>query len=133
MSENNQNNHPAQGGEKKEQSNGERAGRNHRHRRPHHRGPRPQQNAEQKNAEQKVEGAVAAPNTEKKETRADESARKQPNQSRGGQGNRHGRGQNNHKDKSRGGKGNRHVLEKRPFDPYEQPSRQEIELSELRD
>ena len=132
MSENNQNNRPAQGGEKKEQSNGERAGRNHRHRRPHHRGPRPQQSAEQRNAEQRTEGDVATPNVEKKETRGEESAKKQQNQSRGGQGNRHGRGQNNHKDKNRGGKGNRYGLEKRPFDPYEQPSRQEIELSELR-
>ena len=145
MSENTQNNHPAERGEKKEGQNGERGQRNHRHRRPHHKGNRPQ------NADQVPQESSAAPVTERPEG-GSEQAKKQHNHNRG-QGNRHGRdrnqnqnqnqnqGQSKNRNQSRdqnrgrgqnGGRGGRHGQEKRPFDPYEQPSRQEIELSELR-
>ncbi len=126
MSENTRNNQNTPDGAKKEHSGNERSGRNHRHRRPHHKGPRPQQAGEPRS-----EGAAAAANTENPAASAEDSSKKQQNHARGNQnGNRGGRNQGSRG--GRGERGNRHSQEKRPFDPYEQPSRQEIELSELR-
>ena len=123
MSENNNNQQPSAGGEKRDQQNGkERSHRYHRHRRPQHnnKGQRP------KSTEQKPEEAKSQPAAEPSEQQqnAENNKKKQRNGQRKDRG---GRGQTQG---NRGG--NRFGLEKRPFDPYEQPSREEIALSKLR-
>ncbi len=125
MSENNRNQQPPANGEKKDrQGGGDRSNRQHRHRRPQQKG----QGQQQRNTDRKPEDIKTAQTAESSAQQNSESKNdNRRNKQRGQQHHRGGRGQGQG---SRGG--NRHGLEKRPYDPYEQPSREEIALSKLR-
>ncbi len=99
--------------------------RNRRNRhRPHHRGgKRPHPDAperENAGAEQKQ----TAPEASNHRNHPEKKNEKQQHHNKGGQGGK--------KNSHRGSRGGRHGVEKRPYDPYETPSKEEIELSELR-
>ena len=141
MSENNQNNRPAPENGKKEYSHGK-GGQWHKNRHRPYKGNRPRQdNAAQ--ATEQVQKPVEATREPVRENEQKPRPAHQNNQNqnrdqrRGGNQNR-GRGYNDrkphHDDIHTGGKNRKpyYITEKRPYDPYEKPSREEIELSELR-
>lgn len=126
MSENNQNN-TAQASDKRE-NNTERNGNRKGRRRPYHKNgnkPRsPEKNPETRNEANAVESAPEN-RGEKKKQQSHGEKKKNGNPNNRNQ-NRNGGGQN------RGRSFNRRDRESRMYDPYEAPSKQEIELSELR-
>jgi len=125
-------NQPAAPAEKKEhrdasQGNGGSSNRNRRNRhRNHHKGanrPRPEA-TERETVTAATEQKQQVTAESNKQPRENKNA-KQSNRGRGGQGGSKNRAH-------RGGRGGHHGVEKRPYDPYETPSKEEIALSELR-
>ncbi len=128
MSETNQN-PTASAPDKREGGNEKNPNRRNRHR-PHHRGGgRPSPSVEKKQDAAKGADAVSRPETrnEKKQSNPRNNNEKKKNGQQNQQNrSRNGRGQN------RGRQFDRRDRESRVYDPYEAPSKQEIELSELR-
>ena len=140
MTDQNQQNHtPAQ---EKGNGNGQNSrNRHHRHHRPYHKNHHRNHPADRENDLQKEE--VTQENTAEKETQQSSQPRQKSETQQ-----KEERGKNPHKDhkehkdqkdrkdrqngKPRHGSNHRFNRESRPYDPYETPSKQEIELSELR-
>ena len=146
MAEQNQNPHPEAGGERSA-DNGAGKNRRHRHHR-HHRGHNNRPTDREGNLP-KTENAEAVkpeattpaekPHTDKEHKKPDhrkdgKNGNQQNNQNAtNGNGHNNKKGDRHHGQKNRRPGGNRsRGPESRPYDPYEAPSRQEIELSELR-
>ena len=151
MSENNQNqNHrptPAGEGSEPAQKGGQ-GHRNNRHR-PHHRGHRPHNNNNSnrkellRNAQEAAdaETLTEAESTPKEKAPKSQGNNRQKEHAGNANGERRDRRDNNrdnhagrqrHGGRDRGRGDFRHSPERRPYDPYETPSREEIELSKLR-
>ena len=140
MSENNQNPHPVSKDEKKEPHRAQN-GQGHRNHRRSGRGHRPYPNEksasasqqatpeQQAQAVQKEEGGAQKPRTNGAHQ---ESHKPQHNHGHNKGGERRQSHDGNQRKNSRGMKGFRQPPERRPYDPYEKPSKEEIELSELR-
>lgn len=119
------NNQPIQNAEARENNAAKSGNRNQRNRhRPHNKAgnhPRPETAAQETKASETVEPA---------------QKQQHNNGGKNNQGSRnHPKKNNNPNNKNRAqrpGRGNRHGAEGRPYDPYEAPSKEEIELSELR-
>ena len=143
MSENNQNT-PVTGGEKREQNaqkNGN--GQNRRNRNRHHKGgnrPRPDAPAREELTSQNHSTGNKDEQNTQGNVKSNGSAEKRQNDNRqnSNNGNRRngkpqGKGHNDRGGDRAGRSGHaRRSTESRPYDPYEAPSKQEIELSELR-
>lgn len=126
MSENNQST-PAQNPEKRENNTERNGGRRGRHRPYHKNGNKPRSPEKKTEPHNEGNAAESAPENrnEKKKQQPHGEKKKNGNQNNRNQ-NRNGGGQN------RGRQFNRRDRESRMYDPYEAPSKQEIELSELR-
>lgn len=128
--------HAEKGEHQEAQGNRNHRSRHRQHRRGNHR-PRPE-NAERE-ATTAAEQAPAAPaeNNRQKNNHNNRSQQKKNGKQNDQQNDRQSHsnkgGQNGGKNHShKGGRGSRHGAEKRPYDPYEAPSKEEIALSELR-
>ena len=125
MSENNQK-PPAQNPEKRE-NNGERNGNRRGRHRPHHKNGNKQRSPEKElEARNESNAAESAPESR------NEKKKQQPHGERKKNGNQNNRNQNRNGGQNKGRQFNRRDRESRMYDPYEAPSKQEIELSELR-
>ena len=121
-------------GERREHPQGK-GGQNRRNRNRHHRGGnrKPSENAEQKTEQsaqnQENQGRDRKPSPAQGDTHEHGQNNKNKRNDPKGKGNHKGRGNDNRRNNNRGGK---HDRERRPFDPYETPNKEEIALSELR-
>ena len=115
-------------GERREPTQGKGGQSRHRH---HRRGNRPRPD----NAEQKNEATAQSSETRERKAQAQPAGNREHGQSPKNKRNdakgknEHNKGKGNDNRRQKGGK---HERERRPFDPYEAPNKEEIALSELR-
>ena len=107
--------------------------RHNRHR--HHRGGSRPHGEKNPQAQEATASSQKSPDTEQKPANTQakgEQGAQRHNQRQNANGKNEHRGKGNDRKKQHNGRPNRQDRERRPFDPYEKPSKEEISLSELR-